>query len=378
MNFVVRKNCIFCENALNDLFFKEDLTIPMSCYLVDKTETEHIFMPYNIYTCSICKTSQTKYLGDLNIIYKYNHADSTGNIMINLHKTVVNLLLKHQDKINNIIEIGSAYGILSNSVLDNLKMLEKYYIIEPSFLGTKKDRQILIGDFFENVDNNLYKDANTLIMSHVFEHFYNPNEILEKIHMAKNITNVLLVWPDLECYKDNNTCHVLNTEHTYYIDNNFVKILFNNHNFELIEECYYENHSVIFLFKRNNDLIKQKLENINYSISNYYNALLENKNKIYDFIKKNKENYKKICIWPASVHSQFLMMCLNLNSDSIDFVLDNSPNKIGKFMYGYNIKCESFLDNCTNEKNAIILNGGCFNKEVAKLVSINNDQTMIL
>ena len=34
---------------------------------------------------------------------------------------------------------------------------------------------------FENVDFSIYTDANTLIMSHVFEHFYNPIDILNII-----------------------------------------------------------------------------------------------------------------------------------------------------------------------------------------------------
>ena len=33
-------------------------------------------------------------------------------------------------------------------------------------------------------DENI--DANTLIISHVFEHFYNPIEILKKIHKLKH------------------------------------------------------------------------------------------------------------------------------------------------------------------------------------------------
>jgi hypothetical protein len=46
-------------------------------------------------------------------------------------------------------------------------------------------------------------------------------------------------------------------------------------------------------------------------------------------------------------------------------VLDNSPNKIGKYLYGYNLECKSIEDKLNDEKYAIILNGGCFNKEIA-------------
>jgi hypothetical protein len=71
-------------------------------------------------------------------------------------------------------------------------------------------------------------------------------------------------------------------------------------------------------------------------------------------------------------------MCLELNINEIDFVLDNSVNKIGKKLYGYKIYCKSFLQNCSNENNAIILNGGCFNTEVINNITINPDQLFIV
>ncbi len=82
-------------------------------------------------------------------------------------------------------------------------------------------------------------------------------------------------------------------------------------------------------------------------------------------------NNKKICIWPASVHTQFLIMLLQITCDDIDFVLDNSSNKIGKVLYGYNLECKSFNNYCNDENCAIILNGGCFNAEVINLNKID-------
>lgn len=378
MNYILREYCIFCNNKLNYLFFKNDLQIPLSCYLVDKQESEHIFIPYNVYICSICNASQIKYLGDLNIIYKFNHADSTGNIMKNLHINILKLFKNYISSTTNIIEIGSSYGILSNLILNNFNEVNKYYIIEPLYLGNKTEKQIIIKNFFENIKKDECSDANTLIISHVFEHFYNPIQILEKIQNMKNIENFLLVWPDLECYKDNNTYHLLNTEHTFYVDNNFIEILLNNYSFQLIEKIYYENHSVIFFFKRNNSLYKKNLKNINYTIDNYFNNLLKKKEYINNFIKIQKNNGKKICIWPASVHTQFVLMCLNFDNSLIDYVLDNSTNKIGKYIYGYNLECKSFEENKNNNDNAIILNGGCFNKEVINSIEIKKEQLLIL
>ena len=374
--FSIRTKCIICGYHLDNLFFPKDLSIPISCSCKTTADENDIFIPYNILTCSECKTSQTKYIGDLNLIYASNHADSTGSIMKNLHVKVCDFIRKYITTVTNITEIGAAKGILSSLILQEYPCINKYYIIEPSFIGTKLEKQFIINDYFENVNEKTYEDSNTIIISHVFEHFYNPVDILNRIQKNSNIENFLLVWPNLEYYKDNHTYHVLNTEHTFYVDNNFIKILFNNHSFELLEQIKCENHSVIFFFKRSHNLVPLKLVNKNYSINSYYNQLLDKKEDILHFIKKNKEINKKICIFPASVHTQFLLMVLEIKS--FDYVLDNSPAKIGKFLYGSNLECKSFKDFCNKEDSAVVLNGGCFNKEVIHHVTLNKEQIFVL
>ena len=69
-------------------------------------------------------------------------------------------------------------------------------------------------------------------------------------------------------------------------------------------------------------------------------------------------------------------MLLEIND--FDFILDNSPNKIGKYIYGYNLKCISFEENCNNDNHAIILNGGCFNDEVIKKINLDKKQCLVL
>jgi hypothetical protein len=119
-----------------------------------------------------------KYLGNLNEIYSINHADSTGKIMLNLHIKVKEIIKSLENiNINNIVEVGSAKGILSDLILDE-NIVSKYYIIEPNYFGSKRQNKIIINDYLENVNFNNYKDCNTLLISHVFEHFYNPMEIL--------------------------------------------------------------------------------------------------------------------------------------------------------------------------------------------------------
>jgi len=368
----IRKNCIFCENELRKDFFSNDLNNYVAHYSVnqDANNDDMQNIPFNVCVCDYCKTPQLKYLGDLNEIYKLNHADSTGKIMNSLHRENLSLILKYKDSITNIIEIGSSKGILADEVIKNIDLT--YYIIEPSYFGDINDKKIIIPDFYENVDDSVI-NANTMVISHVFEHFYQPMEILNKISNNKKIENFFLVFPDLEYYINNDVLHVLNTEHTFYVDNQFLINLLKHVGFDLIEQRNHENHSVLFYFKRNDSEInnnKIDFKNTNYDLDIYYSKIKNTVDKFNTVMYKNKD--KEIYLWPASIHSLYLLN-FGLKIEGVTGFLDNSKLKIGKKMYGTNLTVFDFKDKVTEkDDNVIILvSGGVFNREVQHQLTIN-------
>lgn len=368
MNYINRENCIFCFEKLITSYFENDYKAHIGHYAIDNNimKSELMFIPYNISICSKCNTVQNKYLGDLNEVYKYNHADSTGSTMINLHKLTCNILMKYKDEIHNIIEIGSARGVLADILLE--KYNTKYYVIEPNFFGNIKNK-IIINDFYENV-NDMLIDANTIIISHVFEHFYKPREILDKIFNNKNIINFFLVFPDLEYYINNNILHVLNTEHTYYIDNDFLIDLLDMYGFKLMTKEYYKNHSVIFYFKRYRYTCNEiTFTNKNYSVEKYYNNIFDKIKMYNNILENNKDN--KIFIFPASIHTLFLFQ-FGLKEELLSGFIDNSILKIGNKMYGTNLIVHDFNEIIKQKDIILLLNGGIFNNEIINILETNN------
>lgn len=365
--FSVRQECIFCKNKLEDEFFKTDLKNFVSHYAVDEKESNFHLIPYNVFTCGKCKTVQLKYLGDIDEVYKINHADGTGITMQKMHEKKLNLIIKHKDNVDGIIEIGSSRGILSDLILE--KMNVDYNIIEPSYFGSLEKKNI-INDYYENVDDKNIK-ANTIIMSHVFEHFYKPLDILNKIHENSNIKNIFLTFPNLEKYISNDIHHVLNTEHTYYVDNDFIKDLFESYGFELVESDFYKNHSVFFYFRRTNNEVKNVvLYNKKHNISNFFEKIYETVDMYNNIIDNNLD--KNIYMFPASCHSIFLSI-FGLKYQSLFGMLDNSPNKIGKYVYGLGTKIFSLKETIKNDKNFVLLiNGGVFNEEIKQELVDNN------
>jgi hypothetical protein len=251
-----------------------------------------------------------------------------------------------------------------------------YNIIEPSYTGDKNGINI-IETFFENVDvTNI--NANTLIMSDVFEHFYNPNDIIDKIQKSHNIKYIFFSHPDFDYSIKNNFLTNLNCEHTFLIEHQFLFAFFEKYGFKLNRRFDFENFSLFLEFERTN--IIQKIEkpimnnNLYSNTKIYFDKIINIVNNI-NYITNNDSN-KKYYIWPASVHSVTLFTC-GLDYKKLSGILDNSPNKIGKYLYGYNLLCSSFDDLIKNGNNDIVIfisGAGNYIKEL----ELNNTKTQLI
>jgi hypothetical protein len=367
---MIRNKCIFCDSSKLSTFFEKDYTIPVASYTIDVYDEKYIQIPFNIQCCNDCKTFQTKYLGNLNDIYKNNHCDACGTIRTEMHDRFAELIINNIPNFESLAEIGAGNGVLSLSIL-NIKNNINYNIIDPYYFGIKENRNI-INDYVENVDLNTI-NTNIIVMSHVFEHFYDPLTIIKKIAKSQNIEYVCLCFPDLETYIKNNTYNVLTPEHTYYIENNFLKQIFLKYGFETIIEEKFKEHSIFLIFKKtsilNNDIIPKNKYSLN-DIKNYYDIIFKKINKLNNILSLTNNNIDAY-IFPCSIHTLYLF-AFGLKTNYFKSILDNSKHKLNKYLYGYNIICKSFDNFIKNDKKSlVILNGGCFNKELNLNISSN-------
>jgi hypothetical protein len=205
-------------------------------------------------------------------------------------------------------------------------------------------------------------------MSNLFEHIYKPIDILNKIKNSKNIKFIYLNHPDFD-YSIKNNIHInLNCEHTFLIEHDYLIKLFNNYGFKLNKRVDHEHFSLFLEFERIDDLtpvINQHLYNNIYNDSYLYiGNIIRTVNKMNDYIHNNLN--KQFFIWPTSMHL-ITFFTFGLNHKKLSGVLDNSPNKIGKYFYGYNLLCSSFDDLLTSNNANIcifICNAGNYIKEL--------------
>ena len=355
LNFIYekRRQCIFCNTTLDTTLFSNDYTIPVSSTIIDIVSDDSFFIPYNVFKCNNCNTIQNKYLSNLNLLYCKNHIDNYGTHKTHKHLSFSEFITENES-INGIVEIGGCQGILANEILKQKDT--NYTIIEPSFTGINKNANLsIINNYIENVNLDSIK-ANTIVMSDVFEHFYKPNDIIKQIYNSP-IKYIYMNHPDFDCSIKYPYIYCnLNNEHTFFIKHSFLFTLFNNHGFKLNKQTSLK-LSKFFEFERIENCIEKPLSHapeLTDEIMQFFNHKQHNADKINNYINQNKD--KKYYIWPASLFSTILFT-FGLNYKNFTGVLDNSPNKIGKYVYGYNLLISSLNDllNTADENICIII-----------------------
>ena len=353
--YELREECVACRGSQFISYFENNYTTSLSLGFSD-TPSEEVYMPFNVLVCDTCKAVQTKYLGNLSIIYSKNHAVNTGSLKTEMKRLFSDFIAEKNDS-NGIMEVGASDESLSTCILEKIKT--SYCIVEPSFTGNP-DGIMLINEYIENVDIASCP-VNTIIMSHIFEHLYYPMKTLEKISNAKNIEYIYLNHPDFEYYVKENVYVVLNSEHVYYIEHDVLISYFEKYGFLLEKRYNYDNHSIFLCFKRFTEtrlfdetrLINKKAVG---DICYFFSSMKKVVATLHKIIKENPT--KNYYMWPASAHSISLFAC-GFDTSLLTGLLDNSPTKIGKYLHSYNLYCSSFKEIIEKkDPNTCILIGG--------------------
>jgi hypothetical protein len=333
--YTERTECIICKGTEFSTYFEKDYDTPMT-YCFDTQFKYSYFIPYNIYSCTTCKTVQTKYLGDLRLIYEKNHQDGFGSLKSTMYD-LFSKFITDSSGIDGLIEAGACTDILAECILKHKDT--SYTVVEPDFKSTNSKLKVYSKFLDDTPLNEL--SGNTLVMSHLFEHLYDPVGILEKIRNSQ-IQYIFLNHPNLENDCKSHTYIILNIEHIYYVENAFLIQLLDAYGFTLVKRQDYGTHSIFLQFERKKN--HNELLNLPVNITaiedthSYFDSMLSKIDKLNRLFMNTERKYY---LWPAATYIVTLFVN-GLDTSRIAGLLDNSPNKIGKKLYGYNLECFDF------------------------------------
>lgn len=371
------KSVISGKTNLENLYTFKDFPIYMGC--TDEPFEDDICLDMK---WAIDKDSGMIQLVDLvplDILYSRQHMDSTGSTWSEYNDLLASFISNEVD--GDIIEIGGGSGKLAIKVLKTLKNKISYTIVEPNPLISESKNIKIIRDFFSsNIDNPSHK-IRTVVLSQVLEHAYNPEEFLLEIrkYLPEN-GKFVFGYPNLEYFFSNKHTNAINFEHTLLMTDYFVEYFLKKTGFKLLKKQNFKNHS--FFYSVQKSVIHHTGQP---DIRNYkkfklmFNEFIDyHKNMILELNHKIANHNGEIFLFGAHIFSQYLIG-FGLSTNKINSILDNSPIKIGKRLYGTKLMVESpqCLSNIRNP--LVILKAGVYNEEIKTdiLTNINSKTKFI-
>lgn len=356
-------NCRFCDNQLSDIFADLGNTPLANSFLtLDMLDKKEISFPLKSLVCQKCFLVQVdEFEKPQNIFNDYAYFSSYSTSWLDHVKDFAEQMINRfsLSKNDQVIEIASNDGYL----LKNFKNHEIPVLgIEPAANVAKIAENIgipTVVDFFssnsvEKIVNSGIK-ANLLIAFNVLPHVPNLNNFIlgmEKIIDEKGIIVVqfsaYLLDVIAKCEFD-----MVYHEHFSYFSLYTLKKIFESFDLKIfdVEEISVHGGSLrLFLKLKNNTEIKieksvnkllKKEEDFGLQkISTYlkFQKNIEKSKKSIEkfFINAKKQGKKIVCYGAAAKGNTVLNFC-RITKDEIDYVVDISPHKQGKFLPGTHI-----------------------------------------
>jgi SAM-dependent methyltransferase len=376
INYIKRdKSCITGNSELEHLYTFRNFPIFMGC--TDEDAEKDLLADMAWFIDPISGFVQLTKLIPLDILYKDQHMDATGATWARYNNALCEFILKNYD--GDILEIGGGSGKLANLILTTSESVNKYIVVEPNPLFEESEKLKVIKSFFNQDLLFDKKTVRTVVLSQVLEHVYDPRDFLNQIFNFLPLGGKFIFgYPNLEFLFSNKFTNAINFEHTFLMTEYFVDYLLAETGFKILSKSNYENHSQFYCV--------QKVDFYKKSI------ILENK---YDYYKKMFNDYidyhielvrelnnkingfeNPVFLFGAHIFSQYLLS-FGLNDKKIINILDNSPIKHGKRLYGTNIEVLSPSILSEYKEPIVILKAGLYNEEIKEDIWHNINKKVV-
>lgn len=346
--------------------------------------------PLEVQFCNTCGLSQLSATIDPNILfghYVYRSGISTGYITHcqNMAKELSNTILFKDDLLVDIA--GNDCTLLEEfiKIIPGIKPLN----IDPATNLCKlcEEKGIPAINSFMNIDSaieviNTFGKAKIITATNILAHVENPKSFLEDIKLILKEDGLLIIeCPYIEDFIENKQFNQIYHEHISYISITPLWNLCNKLGLEIIDLQKFSIHggSMRITISHNNSKypVKEIVKNtLLWEASKGYNNTemylkwgMNVKNHISQ-IKKEildlKKEGKTIVGIGASAKGNVLLNSMEFNMDIIDAIIDETPEKIGKFSPGIGIPIVHKRYFAKNKPDYVIILAENFKEELMK------------
>ena len=340
-----------------------------------KSKFEGDLYPLNLIKCQVCDLIQTaESIPKTNIFKNYSYESRTSTDLVK-HLNNLGDYINSFSKEAKILEIGSNDGTLIQKLI---KSGHKCLGVDPSDVS-KKSAEInswdLINDFFsDELAKEITKTHgkfNFVISTNSFAHNDEIGSLASGIEEVLEVGGYLLIEVQngtLTLKK--NQFDTIYHEHTCYFTKTSISNLLAKYNFEVISinDLDIHNGSIRVLAKkiRKDNFAKKfnKDSEVDNHIISFINNVELNKKNLKNLLSKEKKNGKQIAAYGASGRATILLNFYEINKETIDYIVDNSELKIGKFIPNSDIEIKDKKILLVNPPDIIIITAWNYKKEI--------------
>ena len=356
-------NCRFCNYKLKNIFVDLGKTPLANSYLSKESDFKiEKEIPLTALICEKCFLIQVdEYEKPDEIFNNYAYFSSYSTSWLEHIKKFVNDTIEkfHISNNSQIIEIASNDGyLLKNFKEKNIPVLG----IEPASNVAeiaKKSGIPTITNFFgtETVEKivNSGKKADILIAFNVLPHVPDLKDFVLGMKNILNENGIIIIQFSAYLLDVIKKCEfdMVYHEHFSYFSLFTLKKIFENFDLEIfdVKEIFVHGGSLRLFLKSSKNkeinidenvekLLKKEKDHGLQKIStylNFQNNVEKSKKNIQEFFIEAREQKKKIVCYGAAAKGNTVLNYCNISKNDIDYVVDISPHKQGKFMPGTHI-----------------------------------------
>ena len=401
ITYKITKKCRLCKNSKLIKILNLPPTVPGEQLKKTKNEKNINFIPIDLFLCTKCKHVQLTHVPNFKNLWgkEYTFKPSDNPELIKHFKNTIDYFIKkHDPKIKRAFEVGSNDGIFLKILKEktNCSILGIDPSDEPVRIA-KKNKVPTIKNYFDYNFSKKIKKQNgvfdLIIANNVFAHMNNMESITKGISnlLQKNgyfIFEASYLLDVLNKYLIGTIIHEHISIHSVTSLYPFLK-KFDLNLIDLLHVNDIQGGALIGIAKKNKSKFKTKsikkflsLERKN-NLTNIKGFLKYQKkfdSNISKFSKKINEvlKYNKLIGYGAARSAPLIIDLFNL-SNNMEFIVDDNPRKINKFMQTGNIAIKSYRNSKMKLNNsAVFVLGWAQTNRIISLLKKNHKNIKII
>ena len=313
------------------------------------------------------------------IVYQASHGSgSTGSLLMKHHTAFAAFIRQFHPQ--SVLEVGGGHGILPTLYAKQGSACD-WTVVEPNPQPVEDCPAKFIRGFFDERLCRTLSHANAIVLSHVLEHIYEPDDMLKVMSNVLNEGDLLLFSvPDMQRWLERKFTNCLNFEHTIFLTENFIDFMLRKNGFTLEKKEYFANGHSIFYAARKTHPSAEDMPSLprqyDFCKTLFVEFITFHKALVAQLNSAMRQADAPVFLFGAHIFSLYLIN-FGLETEKIQGILDNDPHKQGKRLYGTDLRVSSPRILKDIPQANVILRAGSYNEEIKRDILENINPAVV-